>query len=155
VSDPLAYFLTWTTYGSWLPGDERGWVDRWRRHGEIVDKPEPLLEKHARELLKGPAVTLDQEMRTAAEAAMRGATDEFGWMIHALAVRSNHVHLVVSARDKAPGKVMGLLKRRGTQTLNGLNGNNNIKRWWTEDGSKRLLYTEEAVARAVEYVKNQ
>jgi hypothetical protein len=23
-ADPLAYFLTWTTYGTWLPGDERG-----------------------------------------------------------------------------------------------------------------------------------
>lgn len=25
--DPIAYFLTWVTYGTWLPGDERGWVD--------------------------------------------------------------------------------------------------------------------------------
>jgi hypothetical protein len=22
--EPLAYFLTWSTYGTWLPGDERG-----------------------------------------------------------------------------------------------------------------------------------
>jgi hypothetical protein len=28
MADPLAYFLTWTTYGTWLPGDERGWVER-------------------------------------------------------------------------------------------------------------------------------
>jgi REP element-mobilizing transposase RayT len=155
VSDPLAYFLTWTTYGSWLPGDERGWVDRRRRHGEIVDKPEPLLEKHARELLKGSAVVLDEGMRTAAEAAIGSVSDEFGWMIHALAVRSNHVHIVVTAREEAPGKVMGLMKRRGTQALNGLNAGCEKKRWWTEDGSKRLLYTEKAVVAAVEYVKNQ
>ena len=25
TGEPLAYFLTWTTYGTWLPGDERGW----------------------------------------------------------------------------------------------------------------------------------
>ena len=25
MDDPLAFFLTWTTYGTWLPGDERGW----------------------------------------------------------------------------------------------------------------------------------
>ena len=155
MSDPLAYFLTWTTYGTWLPGDERGWVDRWRRHGEIVDKPEPLLEKHAQELLKGPAVVLDEGMRTAAETALRGVSDEFGWMIHALAVRSNHVHLVVTAREEAPGKVMGLLKRRGTQALNGLDAANAKTRWWTEDGSKRLLYTEKAVRAAIEYVQNQ
>jgi hypothetical protein len=26
LPDPLAYFLTWATYGTWLPGDERGWI---------------------------------------------------------------------------------------------------------------------------------
>ncbi len=24
MPEPLAYFLTWPTYGTWLPGDERG-----------------------------------------------------------------------------------------------------------------------------------
>ena len=28
MEETLAYFLTWTTYGSWLPGDERNWVDK-------------------------------------------------------------------------------------------------------------------------------
>jgi hypothetical protein len=27
AADPLAYFLAWSTYGTWLPGDERGWVE--------------------------------------------------------------------------------------------------------------------------------
>jgi hypothetical protein len=31
LPEPLAYFLTWPTYGTWLPGDERGWVQY--RHG--------------------------------------------------------------------------------------------------------------------------
>ena len=31
LGEPLAYFLTWTTYGTWLPGDERGW----NRKGEV------------------------------------------------------------------------------------------------------------------------
>ncbi len=26
MPEPLAYFLTWSTYGTWLPGDERGWI---------------------------------------------------------------------------------------------------------------------------------
>lgn len=25
MTDPLTYFITWTTYGTWLPGDVRGW----------------------------------------------------------------------------------------------------------------------------------
>ena len=24
TDEPIAYFITWTTYGTWLPGDERG-----------------------------------------------------------------------------------------------------------------------------------
>jgi hypothetical protein len=28
MDDPLALFLTWTTSGSWLPGDERGWAEK-------------------------------------------------------------------------------------------------------------------------------
>ncbi len=26
MRDPIAFFITWPTYGTWLPGDERGWV---------------------------------------------------------------------------------------------------------------------------------
>ncbi len=24
MDDPIAYFITWSTYGTWLPGDEAG-----------------------------------------------------------------------------------------------------------------------------------
>ena len=27
MPDPIAFFITWPTYGTWLPGDERGWVE--------------------------------------------------------------------------------------------------------------------------------
>jgi hypothetical protein len=27
MDDPIGYFLTWVTYGTWLPGDPRGWVE--------------------------------------------------------------------------------------------------------------------------------
>ena len=38
---PLAYFLTWPTYGTWLPGDERGWT---AYHGgwRLPDPPRKL-----------------------------------------------------------------------------------------------------------------
>ena len=28
AAPPLAYFITFTAYGTWLPGDERGFVHR-------------------------------------------------------------------------------------------------------------------------------
>src|SRR4051812_4834123 len=33
---PIALFLTWTTYGTWLPGDARGWVE-YRRGFQLPD----------------------------------------------------------------------------------------------------------------------
>ena len=46
LPEPLAYFLTWPTYGTWLPGDERGWVEY--RHGWQLPDPARKREAQAR-----------------------------------------------------------------------------------------------------------
>ncbi|TWU38211.1 hypothetical protein [Novipirellula artificiosorum] len=37
TGEPLAYFLTWTSYGTWLPGDELGcWHEgEWHQASEL------------------------------------------------------------------------------------------------------------------------
>ena len=41
MDDPIGYFLTWVTYGTWLPGDARGWVEY--RHGwQLPDPPREI-----------------------------------------------------------------------------------------------------------------
>src|SRR5260370_32962952 len=47
MPDALAYFLTWPTYGTWLPGDERGWV----KHGEGFQLPDPIRKREAAALM--------------------------------------------------------------------------------------------------------
>ena len=47
MSDPLAYFITWTVYGSRLQGDARGW----RKNG-VHRLPEPYLEAWHKQRLK-------------------------------------------------------------------------------------------------------
>src|SRR6056297_296848 len=51
--NPLAYFITWTVYGAWLQGDERGW----RRYRGGHENPQPLLADWRRERLLHPVVT--------------------------------------------------------------------------------------------------
>ena len=46
--DPIAFFITWTVYGTHLQGDERGW--RRRRKGD--QQPQPRLAQWRRERLK-------------------------------------------------------------------------------------------------------
>jgi hypothetical protein len=44
MNDPSTYFITWTTYGTWLPGDTRGW----RKTKQGDQPPQPLLEAWCR-----------------------------------------------------------------------------------------------------------
>ena len=152
--DAKAYFLTWTTYGTWLPGDSRGWVDRHRTHGEVVEPPDSEREESARRRMRASSVTLSVPLRQLVADSIRCTAEHCGWHVHALDVRSNHVHVVISANDSDPGRVMGKLKSYASRRLNerfpGRQGH-----WWTRQGSKRRLFTDEAVSAAVQYVQNQ
>src|SRR4029079_19211496 len=66
LDEPLAYFLTWPTYGTWLPGDERGWVKR--RHGFQLPDPVKQLEASARMI--EDACRLNQAERKRVELAI-------------------------------------------------------------------------------------
>src|SRR5438132_13801940 len=63
LPDPLAYLLTWSTYGTWLPGDERGWIEY--RHGWHLPDPARKLEAEAR--MSEDACRLDHEQREVVE----------------------------------------------------------------------------------------
>ncbi len=56
--EPLAYFLTWPTYGTLLPGDERGWVKRRRGH-----QPANRLKRHTMATMTDDACRLDEDER--------------------------------------------------------------------------------------------
>jgi REP element-mobilizing transposase RayT len=155
MGEPVAYLLTWTTYGTWLPGDARGWVDPHRRHGEVVEPPDNYREARARERMTEDAVVLGAPVRDAVEKAIRATCAYKGWSVHALEVRSNHVHAVVSAIGVPPGEVMRMLKSYASRALNALQPMRPREHWWTRDGSKRYLNTEESLHAAVRYVQNQ
>ena len=155
MSEPLGYFLTWTTYGTWLPGDRRGWVDGRHRGDSIVQEPRPSLEAYAKKLLAESEARLNTGQRNLADEVIRQTCTEHQWCLHALSVRSNHVHLVVTARDAAPGKVMGVLKSQATRTMNNFPDDERRSRWWTEGGSKRILNSQESLEAAIRYVLGQ
>ena len=63
MPEPLAYFLTWSTYGTWLPGDERGWI--LYAHGWQFPDAARMLEAEAR--MTEDACRLDGEQRGVVE----------------------------------------------------------------------------------------
>jgi REP element-mobilizing transposase RayT len=160
------WFLTWTTYGTWLPGDRRGFVGKLRDEnglpyiqnlpGTHYDAAMPSLEKAMRAAMKGPPIRLSNEQAKTIMSQFHETAAYRGWLLLAAGVMANHVHLVVGVPgDPEPDKLLHDFKSYASRALNQkwpkpINGT-----WWTESGSKRKLRGEEAVRGAVKYVRDQ
>lgn len=161
-----AWFLTWTTYGTWLPGDPRGSVtsvrdgDGPRVEHDLPDTeydgPMPGLRASAESLLKGPPVYLDVEQAAAVLAQFRETAGYRGWNLRGAAVMANHLHIVVRVPgDPEPGLLVKDFKSWATRKLDRGWGKPPV-RWWADGGgSKRKLPDERAVAARVTYVRKQ
>ena len=66
-ADPIRLFLTWTTYGTWLPGDNRGW----RKEKKGTQRPQPRLEDWCRDQMKDAPVVLTVTQRNEVENIIR------------------------------------------------------------------------------------
>jgi REP element-mobilizing transposase RayT len=155
MSDPLAYFLTWHTYGSWLPGHSHGSVDE--GHCEYGTPWAPAdagrLARSAAKLLHAP-VLLDQPRRAAVQAAVVEVCAYRGWTLLALHVRTTHVHAVVAA-PAAPEKLFNDFKAYATRRLRQENVATAELRVWSGHGSTRYLWKKEQVVEVVDYVVNR
>ena len=154
MSEPLAYFLTWTTYGSWLPGDERGWADKPGR----LKLGDQKLVAQAKALLTEPELTLTDEQRQIVERTIADHCRIRGWHLHSVNCRTQHVHVVVTATDRDPEEVMDQFEAWCTRKLKDREQSNGHAKprdkWWTQRGSKRHLFDEASVEEAIKYVSD-
>lgn len=149
---PLAYFLTWSVHGTWLHGDERGSVDRDNnaRHMPPLP-PDPARYDAMRARLKSPPRLLDEDARRIVDQTIRDHCRHRSWVLLALNVRSNHVHVVVRCPpDTTPEDAMSQLKAWCTRRLRaaGLAA----AKPWTEHGSTRWINTDTSLNSAIDYV---
>src|SRR5260370_31542922 len=96
MEEPLAYYLTWTTYGTRLPGDVRGWV---AKPGQFR-APDAQRKEAAQRLMTESDLTLDLEQRCLVEDTIADHCRIRGWHLHALNGRTQHVHVVVTAPQR-------------------------------------------------------
>jgi REP element-mobilizing transposase RayT len=151
---PLAYLITFHTYGTWLHGHDEGSVDR--RHngyGAPTIKPDAAFAARRRKLMTHEPLVLTGDQRRCADAAMREVCAFRGWGVHAVNVRTTHAHAVVAA-SVPPERIMGDLKRRATRLLRegGLVAVDHPV--WQEHGSTRWLWDARGLADACHYVVN-
>jgi REP element-mobilizing transposase RayT len=160
------WLLTWTTYGTWLPGDRRGFVGQLRDEhgapythnlpGTPFDADIPALQRAMRAAMKGPPIRLDRAQAGAIVPQFQETATFRGWLLLAAAVMANHVHLVVGVPgDPDPEKLLHDFKSYASRLLDRTWGKPDNGTWWTESGSKRKLSDRQAVVDAVEYVRDQ
>ncbi len=141
----IGYLATWITYGTWLQGDERGFV----KEGKILSGSKGLQQANDRRRTSD-VVKLKKVEREVVRKVMLAEAERIGGEILGLSIWSNHVHLVVRAGGLSVEKVVGRLKSAAYYALRerGFKG-----RLWTRGCDKRYCFDEETLQSKVDYVQ--
>ncbi|MEO9932234.1 hypothetical protein [Rhodopirellula bahusiensis] len=147
--EPLACFITFTVYGTFLQGDARWW--RCRESG--TRPPQPLLQQWHRNRLNHEVVLLDPFQRQAVEVEAKRLAAFRDWKLWCVNARSNHVHVVVSAQGASGAKIRDQIKANCTRVLR--------QKWsvfvdrpvWTVGGDWKCIQTEDELEQVVVYVR--
>jgi REP element-mobilizing transposase RayT len=138
------YLLTWTTYGTWLQGDEHGYV----KDGVTFDENTPLADANREKLKKDP-VRLTLSQRKIIENAIRKKAMDIGQQIYALAVCSDHVHIVVDYTTKDIGLIVRYYKIAARKAIE---DDGFVGRLWTKGFDKRFCFDQLSLRRRINYV---
>ena len=143
MAKTIGYMVTWTTYGSWLQGDER----KYSKDGEILPPNEELADANSKALTKD-AVKLSFNQRRIAEEAIRQKAIQLGQRIYALSVCAKHVHLVAEYIPKPIGIVVQRYKSCAVRALrkDGMQG-----RIWTAGFDKRYCFDADTLQIKINY----
>jgi REP element-mobilizing transposase RayT len=164
LDENFALLITWTCYGTWLPGDRRGYVSNTRRSDGTYEREHnipgtPITADHAltRERAdanqKHATATLDRERAIVAADAIVDACAARHWHVVRAALMWNHVHVIVmQCPDNGP-EVRRILKGVSQNAICKHDGK--PRRWWTAKGSDRYLHGERAILTAAQYVADQ
>jgi REP element-mobilizing transposase RayT len=152
---PLAYHIVWTTYGTWLPGDWRGWV---KKGVSGIQLPNPNLERRARAQMVEEAVLLTSQQREIVERTIADHCRIRGWHLHAANARTNHGHVVVTAALD-PALVRDQFKAWCSRKLSDSAGLTKVvakkagrRHWFTEGGDAEVIEHPDYLENATRYV---
>jgi REP element-mobilizing transposase RayT len=141
----IAIFTTWTTYGTWLPGDRRGWYER----DCGVQLPDRIREYESALRMSESAITLDTQQRQLVEKTIAEHCGIRKWFLHAMNCRTNHVHVLVTAPDRTIEIPREQFKSWCTRKLKVRTPREN---WWTERGWDEFIDDEEGLNEVMAYI---
>jgi REP element-mobilizing transposase RayT len=152
-TEPIAFLITFRTYGTWLHGEERGSIDRrlYNRYGTAAMPANARLLEEEKRALRHAPVILNHQQREVVEFAIQEVCEQRNYTLHAVNARSNHVHSVVSSPHK-PERLLSSFKSYATRKLREHHLLNENVKPWARHGSTPYLWTEEQLLSAIDYV---
>ena len=145
MAKTLGYMITMATYGTWLQGDEKGYVKNGKIHCA-----NPKLKQANIESMTRAKVRLNSKQKEIARTAILNEAEKAGEKILALAVYSNHVHIVLCYSGQPVEKTIGSLKNAARIALQkeGFAG-----RVWARGFDKRYCFDEKSLKGRIDYVQ--
>ena len=141
----IGYMLTWTCYGTWLQGDERGWIKDGRQFTGNAALREANLEQMREQVRR-----LGAEEKAVVREALTDKAVELGQEVVALSVFSNHMHILLRWIDRPVARVAQMYKRAGTTALRKIGVAGKV---WGRGYSVRYCFNEKDLARLAAYVR--
>lgn len=160
------WLITWTTYGTWLPGDKRGYVSNSPEASgllELRNKPRTKYadqneawEARARQLMKGKPIYLQNEQSKIVFAAIEQVSNHRSWQLLTTAIMNNHVHVLVGITVGTNSNIcLRDFKAYSSRELNIQYGKPSNGTWWTTSGSRRWKRDWPQLYEKILYVQNQ
>ena len=101
--------------------------------------------------LKQPAVIFNDQQRKVVELAIEELCEKRKYLLHAINVRTNHAHSVVSAQMK-PERIADAFKAAATKKLREENLISKELKVWSRGRSRPYLWKPRHVEQAIDYV---
>ena len=101
MAQTLGYMITWTTYGTWLQGDDRQYV----KNGQILPANNALAAANMRALTNAP-VRLSFNKRRIVEAAIQEVVDAIGVSILSGAPMTLFPAILKAMKEKGAGDII-------------------------------------------------
>ena len=147
MAKTLGYLITWTTYGTWLQGDERGYV----KHGKIYPANKALMQANKQTKLQDAVILSKAQQQIVKEAIIKEAQVQ-SQRIFALVVQPNHVHIVAEYTPQPISKIVACYKKAGRLALKGLGHKGKL---WTRGYDKRFCFDKANLKQRIGYVEGQ
>lgn len=155
---PLAYHMTFGTYGMRLHGDARGTVDRQRnKPGEPIVGQNQSWVAFEKVRLNHPPVSLTLSHQLKIESLMPSICERGDWEHWITAAESDHVHTLITVTGHADTKVVRKLIKRwlGQALSEQYREIKDRQPWWAEGGSIKWVWDQGYFDRVYDYIRRQ